>query len=70
MARKPAKTKSAVKPKPGDETAPLTMKEKVAKLKKSRQDAKKDGWLPDKKAALSNRRGIASSRSLRTGKQR
>jgi len=70
MTRKTAKTKPAAKPEPGGETAPLTMKEKVAKLKKSRQENKKGGKFPDQKAAVSNRRGIASSRSLRTGKQR
>ncbi len=60
----------SAKPKPGDETAPSTMREKVAKLKKSRQENKKGGKFPDQKAAVSNRKGVASTGMLRRGKQR
>lgn len=64
MARKSSK------PKPGDETTPSTMREKIAKLKMSRQENKKGGKFPDQKAAVSNRKGVAPTGMLRRGKQR
>lgn len=71
MAGKSAKPKKAAsKSKPDDQAKPLTMREKVAKLKKSRQENKKGGKFPDQKATVSNRKGVAQTSMLRRGKQR